>query len=161
MPKGGARNRSGPQPDPSSARSELRGYRLDALPNEGYQGAPPEFPLPALPRGTRRDRELQIWAEEWRTPQACAWISEPWRWPVLAEFCRLRATVESRADPSAGLVTQLHRFRDQLGLTPAGLRENGWKIVRDELAARRSHSGQSEPEPVHSSSRDRMKVVGA
>ena len=30
---------------------------------------------------------------------------------------------------SAALVAQLHRFRDQLGLTPAGLRDNGWRIA--------------------------------
>ena len=46
MSSGGARNRSGPQADPNSERSDLRGYSLTALPSEGYAGPVPEFPLP-------------------------------------------------------------------------------------------------------------------
>ena len=156
--RGGARNRSGPSPDPLSATSERRGYTLSALPREGFQGVPPVFPLPPLPKNARRARELAVWVEEWRTPQACAWISESWRWPVLAEFCRLRAVVESSVDPSAALMAQLHRFRDQLGLTPAGLKENGWKIAADEVAVQR---GKHDEADVRGSSRDRLKAVGA
>lgn len=38
MASGGERNRSGPQADPNSGRSERRGFRLDALPAEGHKG---------------------------------------------------------------------------------------------------------------------------
>ena len=65
MARGGARNRSGPSPDPSSGRSDARGYSLTALPSEGYSGPVPPFPLP-VPAA----RELELWAEAWASPQA-------------------------------------------------------------------------------------------
>lgn len=129
MPKGGARNRSGPQPDPRSGRSERRGLRYDALPAGGYDGEVPAFPLPGA-----KDRELAIWNDAWTTPQACAWARESWRWQTVAEYARVKALCE--VEPNAALIGQIHRYRDQLGLTPAGLRENGWAIAADEVAAR-------------------------
>ena len=68
MARGGARNRAGPQANPDSGRSDRRGYSLTALPAEGYAGEIPDFPLPDA-----SERELEVWAEAWRTPQACAW----------------------------------------------------------------------------------------
>ena len=156
MASGGARNRSGPQADPMSGRSDRRHFTLTALPSEGFRGDVPEFPLP---RATRfeivfedkarlklsdakatelyRSRELDVWAEAWSTPQACAWSMQSWRWTILAEYCRLKTIVEMDADASAALVGQLHRYRDQLGLTPAGLKDNGWAIAVDEVADKR------------------------
>ena len=49
-----------------------------------------------------------------------------------------------------------HRFADQIGLTPAGLRENGWAIAKDELDDRRPEVRPA----VRVSSRSRLKVVG-
>lgn len=175
MPKGGARNRSGPGLDPNSLRSADRKVVLTALPSEGYAGEPPEFPLPRIWRWvmlvegkerirttdqaateTFRDRELEVWAEQWRTPQACAWARESWRWSTIAEFCRLKTVVELEPDANASLVAQLHRFRDQIGLTPAGLKENGWAIAKDETAEKR----ETRKAPAkRSTARDRMKVV--
>ena len=40
MARSGARKRFGPQPDLMSGRSDARGVKLDALPNEGRQGDP-------------------------------------------------------------------------------------------------------------------------
>ncbi|WP_333810788.1 hypothetical protein [Timonella senegalensis] len=133
MSRGGARNRSGPQPDPLSGRSDARGFSLQALPNEGFRGDVPEFPLPFPDVEGIGVRERQIWVEAWSFPQAAAWALEPWRWPVVAEYCRLKATVESNPAANASLVAQLHRFRDQIGLTPAGLKENGWAIAPVEV----------------------------
>lgn len=181
MPKGGSRNRSGPQPDPTSGRSERRGYKLEALPNEGYQGPVPAFPLEPIVLFTEywegsgsdrekhidrdelgtesfRDREAQVWAEAWTTPQACAWSMESWRWPVVAEYCRLKTVIELDPSASAALVGQLHRYRDQIGLTPAGMRENGWSIAKDELSERRESapvSAASAPAPQR-----RLRAVG-
>lgn len=151
MTSGGARNRSGPGKNPTSRTSERQGYVLTALPNEGYRGRAPAFPLPKIDRMTAtaegrvvnktasdrfRKRELQVWREHWKTPQACAWSLETWRWHAVAEFCRLKTVVELEPDANASLVAQLHRFRDQIGLTPAGLRENGWAIATNEVAAK-------------------------
>lgn len=147
--RGGARNRSGPAPDPNSGRSDRRGLSFQALPNEGFQGEVPEFPIPIV----GDHRALQIWAESWRTPQAAAWALESWRWQILAEYCLIVADIED--DPKAALVAQLHRYRDQLGLTPAGMRENGWAVAQPEVAqSRRSSSSEGGSRPQR-----RMRAV--
>src|SRR5262245_16290646 len=137
MPRGGARNRSGPQPDPSSLRSAKRGYVLTALPAEGYSGPVPDFPLAPImvywesfEKGVkirvadeaaaevRRERELALWSWAWATPQACAWSLEPWRWQAVAMWVRTTALCES-SEATAADKNSLHRFADQIGLTPA------------------------------------------
>lgn len=154
MASGGARNRSGPPPQEGSASSERRGYTLTALPAEGYQGEIPEFPLPKMPirqwvqedkrrwqeidedsTEAFRERELQVWAEAWRSPQACAWSlpSEMWRIRTIALWVRLSVRCED-AEIGAAHLAQLHRFADQIGMTTAGLAEMGWKVAVDEVA---------------------------
>ena len=177
MTSGGARNRSGPQADPTSGRSDRRGVRLTALPAEGFDGGVPEFPLPVrvvwyeyFADGQKvrerevgetesvRERELALWDWAWSTPQACAWSlpSESWRLHTIAMWVRTYVICES-SEATAADKSSLHRFADQIGLTPAGLKENGWAIAQDELGAKRVES--STPKK-RASSRDRMKVVG-
>jgi len=148
MASGGARNRSGPPIDPDSARSDARGVTLTALPAEGYQGEIPDFPLPS-----GSDRELGLWAWAWRLPQAAAWSVQPWRWHSVAMWVRTAVICESR-EAMAADKNSLHRFADQIGLTPAGLKENGWAIAADETAEKR----QTKAAP-RKSSRQRMAVV--
>ena len=158
MGRGGARNRSGPAPVEGSARSDARGYSLQALPAEGYRGPVPAWPLP-LPRSVLSDepggvdggvaaREGELWEWAWRTPQACAWSlpSESWRAQIVARWVRQAVLCEG---PSAKATdhTQLHRYADQIGLTTAGLREMGWKVAVDEVGARRS-GPEKTSEPV-------------
>lgn len=147
MSRGGARNRSGPPPDPNSGRSDRRGYKVTALPSEGYQGDPPPWPLAG-----QSNREAELWAWAWSTPQACAWSLEPWRWHSVAMWVRVAVICEGPMAQAADK-SGLHRFADQIGLTPAGLKENGWAIAADEVTQKRDE----EPKPA--SSRDRMKVV--
>lgn len=173
MPSGGARNRSGPQPDPNSFRSARRGLSLTALPSQGYDGPAPEYPLKpvmvyweSFDRGqkvrepdevaaaARWEREQDLWAWAWRTPQAAAWILEPWRWQAVAMWVRTTALCES-SEATAADKNSLHRFADQIGLTPAGLKENGWAIATDELDQRRPEA----PAAARASSRSRLKVV--
>lgn len=131
MPSGGARNRSGPRPSETSTRSDRRGYTLNSLPSEGYRGPVPDFPL-----DDATDRELEVWAAVWRTPQACAWAlpSEAWRLRTVAMYCRVEVRCEA-PDAAPSLLAQRHRFADQVGLTTAGLAEMGWKVAVDEVAA--------------------------
>lgn len=152
MARGGARNRSGPKAQETSGRSDRRGYSLTALPAEGYDGAVPDFPLP-----DPTPRELEVWTEAWRTPQACAWSmpSERWRIRTVAMWVRLSARCEA-PDAGAAHLAQLHRFADQIGMTTAGLAEMGWKVAVDEVAQRASSGGEPQ-KPT--SSRNRMKVV--
>lgn len=152
MARGGARNRSGPQADPSSGRSDRRGFKLTALPAEGYRGPVPEFPLPRP-----SERELEVWESAWRTPQACAWAmpSEAWRQRTVALWVRTTVRCEE-PDAGAALLGQLHRFADQIGMTTAGLAEMGWKVAVDETAERREAAPAS---PTRASSRSKLKVV--
>jgi hypothetical protein len=137
-----------------SGRSDARGLTFGQLPQGGFQGEVPVFPLPRMLRyvwvyeeksrlrevseeltDAFRDREIAVWEEAWTTPQADAWSRDSWRWPIVAEYCRLKTVVETEPDANASLVGQLHRFRDQLGLTPAGMKENGWTIAVPAAAA--------------------------
>lgn len=142
MARGGARNRSGPTADEGSGRSDRRGFRLTALPAEGYRGHAPDFPLPGPTA-----RELEVWAWAWRTPQACAWSmpSEAWRSRTVAMWVRLSVACEEPG-ASASHLAQLHRFADQIGMTTAGLAEMGWKVAEDEVSERRQQrEEQAEP----------------
>ena len=152
MTRGGARNRSGPSADPNSGRSERRGFKLTALPAEGYDGEVPEFPLPDV-----TERELEVWASLWRTPQAAAWSMQSWRWLNVADLVRLQVRGEAR-DAPVNIATVVRQLRADLGLTPAGLKENGWAIAADEVGARREEKDAGE-EPKRKSSRDRLAVV--
>lgn len=180
MVSGGPRAHSGPAPDPNSGRSASRRLDFQALPAEGYEGPIPDFPLDPIvlfsehfeDGGKVREadhdasidfhsREGVVWTEAWRSPQGAAWATESWRWPIVAEYCRLKVTVELDPGSNASLVGQLHRYREQIGLTPAGLRLNGWQIARDEVGARREKSPKSETSGGRMSARERrLKAVG-
>jgi hypothetical protein len=87
---------------------------------EGHRGrGVPEHPLPKP-----SPRERALWKELWRTPQAAMWAVEPWRIYVMGMYCRWAVRAES-PNATADLVTQVHRIGDQIGLTPAGMKENG------------------------------------
>lgn len=180
MPRGGARNRSGPPADPNSGRSERRGYKLTALPAR-HDGPVPDFPLP------RRDvfrkewdesgkqvqvfdasetdrverREADLWEWLWSLPQACAWSmpSERWRLMTVALYARTFVVCES-GDATAADKGSLHRFADQIGMTDAGLAQMGWQVARDEVSAKAAETDEAAEAP-RSSSRSRMKVVKA
>ena len=151
MAKGGARNRSGPQPDPMSMRSAARGLEFTALPASGFDGEPPSFPLP-----DSTERELELWLSLWRTPQAAWWAQQQWCWHLVAMYVRTFVLAESVDCPNAALLGQVHRFGDQIALTPAGLRENGLTISRDQISEKREARKSAARAP---SARDRMKVV--
>ena len=170
MARGGARNRSGPQADPLSGRSDRRGLSFTALPAHGFDGEPPAWPLPprivwetvmeggekfreANQRETAEvaEREAELWSWAWRTPQACAWAqpSESWRLHTIAMWVRTAAVCEGD-EATAADKGSLHRFADQIGMTPAGLKENGWAVAVDEVGARAADrpAAESTPRPA-------------
>jgi len=176
MASGGSRAHSGPHADLSSARSEARGLRYEALPAQGYDGDIPEFPLPRLEvtstyfdegqkltetdegaSAERFSRENELWCWAWRTPQAAAWALEPWRWQSVADWVRMKAHCET-VGASAADRTGLLRLQEQIGLTPSGLKLNGWAIARDEVAPRRA---VKESESTSSSTGKRVRRLRA
>lgn len=171
MSRGGSRNRSGPQADPKSGRSDRRGFTLTALPSSGFDGDVPEWPLPtreifkkvtdefgntSLEFDAARtkkvaSREADLWSWAWSLPQACAWSmpSESWRLHTIAMWVRTFVLCES-SEATAADKGSLHRFADQIGMTPAGLKENGWAIAPDEVGAKsrdREDRGSQEGAP--------------
>lgn len=169
---GGARARSGPNADINSARSESRGLSYEKLPASGYDGDVPEFPLPRLEvtstyfddgqkltevdegaSAERFSRENELWCWAWRTPQAAAWALESWRWQSVADWVRMKAHCET-SDASAADRTGLLRLQEQIGLTPSGLKLNGWAIARDEVAPRRAEK-ESESDSSSTGKRER------
>lgn len=171
MGSGGARLRSGPAKDPKSGRSDRAGFSVTALPAQGFDGEVPKFPLSAVSvyhvykdegktvrefdedaTQERFARELELWAFAWSTPQAAAWARESWRWHSVAMWVRTAALCES-SDAQAADKNSLHRFADQIGLTPAGLAGNGWAIAADEVAEKRDEkaaevAAAGKPAPV-------------
>lgn len=170
MSSGGRRNRSGPQKSEDSGRSDRAGYSLTALPAEGYDGLVPDFPLQKrtvwneyfVGEGKNREkvrelddvatetvweRELELWAWLWTTPQACAWSmpSERWRLHTIALYVRTFVICEG-SEATAADKNSLHRFADQIGMTTAGLAEMGWKVAIDELSERRSNKPAEDAE---------------
>ena len=173
MTSGGARNRSGPQKDANSLRSAKAGLTVTPLPSGGHDGDAPDFPLMRFTvyrweyedkrryqvrddESTEefRERETALWTEAWTYPQAAAWAREPWRWQAVAMWVRTAVVCES-SEATAADKGAIHRFADQIGLTPAGLKENGWAIAHDETSARR----EAKQPAKRSSARDRIKVV--
>jgi hypothetical protein len=165
---GGARNRSGPPPDPTSGRSETRGFSLQALPTK-HKVRAPKWPLAVRKvmvdlfedgkkAGRIEDvaeteriaaRELELWRWAWRQPQAAAWIqdTEAFRIPIVAMWVRTFVICES-GEATAADKGSIHRFADQIGMTTAGLAEMGWKIVAGEaetpvIAASRDDEAES------------------
>ena len=151
---GGARSRSGPPPDPNSGRSERRGIAagLVQLPASGYKYRPKRFPLARYevmraykdPDGGTMlvldeeatnawaKREQELWRQLWKLPQAVAWHMPQYRYLELtvALYCRQVRLCETPDAKSADRTT-LQRYADTLGLTPQGLKLNGWLIVDD------------------------------
>lgn len=129
---------------------------MTALPSSGYAGKPPAWPLMERvvyrweyedkrryqvrdddATEAVREREAGLWSWVWRTPQASAWAqpSESWRLHTIAMWVRTFVVCESD-EATAADKGALHRFADQIGMTPAGLKENGWAIAVDEVGAK-------------------------
>lgn len=137
------------------------------LPSEGRKGNAPAWPLakwrdmekskPADEQdaaGARKidDRELVIWRQIWKTPQATQWDRLMWKHDV-AMYVRMMVGGETGNMKAA----QEARFwSDRLGLTPPSMLRNRWKIVTDEVAAKRQATKAAPKAP---SSRDRFHVV--
>lgn len=142
---------TGPAPNPGSRRQTgNQAHTWLDLPADGFQGDVPEWPLRApVEDDGFHDRELEVWAEIWRTPQAVAWAQNGWahdaamyvRYLVLGEAGSLDAAKEARM------------WSDRLGLNPAAMLKNRWRVRSDEVAERRQ-----EKKPA-SKARRRLKVA--
>lgn len=154
MGKGGARSRSVPAKDPTSRTSERAGFVPTALPAGGYTGRIPGL-TKYIPKPTSRHKA--VWDELWRTPQACMWFRDKWRWPVVADLVRWSVLAESPGAP-VNVATAIRQLRDDLGLSQAGLKQHGWAIAHDDLAARRT---EKQAAPAESKPQRRLRGVAS
>lgn len=147
MPKGGARARSGPAPDPNSLKSTTNAADWTVLPPEGRTTPAPSWPLPDADA-----RESQVWATLWGKPQALEW-ERLGQEHYVAIYVRRLVEAEERGSP-VPLSTLVRQMSDELGLTAGGMNRNRWKIERiDDAAAKKA--------PVQPSARQRLTVVPA
>lgn len=146
MTSGGARARSGPPPDPNALRrdrpSDAAGWV--SLPAAGRAGDAPAWPLS---RPTRR--ELELWAREWRRPQAIMWEQLGLENEVAVYVRTLVAGEKPRA--TAATRTLLIRQQEALGISLPGLARNRWRIEGGTVAtpappAKAASSGPSAKE---------------
>ena len=123
MPSGGARARSGPAPDPNALRRDRPSDKATwtRLPAAGREGETPPWPLS---RATRR--ELEVWAAEWRRPQAVMWEANGQQL-IVALFVRAVRFAENASSTSADRVSVI-RYLDDLGISNGGLARNRWVI---------------------------------
>lgn len=156
MPSGGARARSGPPPDPTALRRERDAGEWTTLPAEGREGATPDWPL-----SEHTNREAELWERLWRMPQALMW--ERFGQDIEVALYVRRLSEAEMLESRVNLSTLVRQMADSLGLTTPGMRANRWRIVRDEVAERRSPQAAVAPaegaEAGRKSSRQRFGVV--
>jgi hypothetical protein len=148
---GGARIGAGRTPDPNALRRDRKddaGWTV--LPAEGRKGKkPPSFPLidPTA-------REMQLWRELWKKPQAIVWEKNGQEMQV-AMYTRTFAEAEI-IGAHTNLRTLLRQQANELLLTLPALLSARVRIAEDEVAAKRT---QAKVEPAKNSARDRLKAV--
>jgi hypothetical protein len=165
MPRGGARINSGPPPDPNALRRDRADDRdgWTLLPSCGRLADAPPWPLLShAGQATDLDthvnveawdrRELAVWVDIWATPQAVAWDRLGWTHDV-ALYVRMLVGAEAGDFKAAG---EARQWSDRLGLSPAAMLRNRWKVVEDELGPRRATT----PTRTRTSARDRLKAGG-
>lgn len=144
MPKGGARTRSGPPPDPNALSRDSSDWVV--LPPAGRKGSAPAWPMP-----DQDAREAELWQQLWAKPQAVVWEQLGQEFEV-ALFTRRSVEAEQR-ESAVNLSTLVRQMADSLGLTSPGMRCNRWRIGEAETKGPRRAS------PVTTSARDRLRVV--
>lgn len=150
MPKGGARTRSGPPPDPMALRRERDAGEWTILPAEGREGATPAWPLT-----DQTIRESTLWEQLWAKPQALMW--ERYGQDVEVALYVRRLTEAEGMESAVTLTTVVRQMADSLGITTPGMRANRWRIDRAE-----EDGAQALPQPglvAPGSARARLRAV--
>jgi hypothetical protein len=147
MPKGGARSRSGPAPDPNSARSERRADGWTVIPSTGRGEPAPEWPLTEA-----TSRELVIWERWWRKPEAVLWDADG-SIDYVALTVRMFAEAEVEKASAENRKTVRMMMAD-LFLTRDAKNRAQIRIASDELAEKRTET------PEQPKRERRLRVAG-
>ena len=127
----GARTVSGPPPDPNSRRQQTKAQASGwvELPASGRVGDPPPWPFTKVCEG-----ELEAWEALWALPQAVAWESLAVSTRDVATYVRYSVLAETQT----GAATEARQWSDRLGLNPAAMLRNRWRIKGDDLEQKRT-----------------------
>lgn len=132
---------TGPAPNEASRRqAKLAGSWLD-LPRGGYDGPIPDFPLVVNEDVEKGQRELEVWAAIWRSPQAAAWDLNGWIYDI---GLYVRSFVEGECG-DLDHVKEARMWSDRLGLNPTAMLKNRWRVRGDELAEKRDETKPGRP----------------
>jgi hypothetical protein len=127
MPKGGARPRSGPTPDPNALRRDRDKGEWTRLPKSGCHLDIPEWPAefdePSM-------NEMAMWQRLWRAPQALVWHANNILDIVVVYVRASLQAAQAHAGP--GILASYRQYSDALLLTPAALAREGFYIEGDE-----------------------------
>ena len=127
----GANLLPGPPPKPDDQRRRRNAVvAMTQLPNEGYLGEVPEWPLDTASRA-----ELDRWAWIWRKPQAAIWIRDGIE-DIVARYIRNCLSVESSTVnvALAYIVAEIRQQEDRLGRSPMALLRLRWEVAADAVA---------------------------
>ena len=127
----GARTVSGPPPDPNSRRQQTKAQAsgwLD-LPANGRTG-----PVPTWPFAKTLDGEIEVWESLWASPQSVAWEALAVSPRDVATYVRFSVLGEESKDAA----NEARQWSDRLGLNPAAMLRNRWRIKADELQEKRT-----------------------
>lgn len=112
---------------------------------------------PDWPLMHQTPRELGLWAQFWRKPQALLWERNGQVFEV-ALHVRCFAEAEKHGAPTA-LRTLVRQQADALLLTIPAMHAARVRISTDEVAVARTQQQVSPPAPAAPSARDRLKAI--
>lgn len=154
MPRGGARTGAGRPPDTSSLAEVLRieAGAIRTLPKE-RSGAAPAWPL-----SKASAREVVVWRQMWKRPQAIVWEEQSSHRQVAMH---VRTSVEAEEPgASASIRSLLLRQENDLLLSHAALLRAGFRIsVNPTPAATVSASTPAAAKRSVPSARGRLRAV--
>jgi len=119
---GPMRNPAKPRSRANEGTSTRRGSGLIDLPADGC-----DLPVPRLPKGREwSSEERKQWRTLWESPQATQW-DDSYLAAVAAYVCHSSAVYSGKA--AAWQAQEMRHLGAQLGLTPAGMQQLGWRIA--------------------------------
>lgn len=98
----------------------------EILPAAGRPDPPPDWPL--TPKATKAESE--VWAAEWRLPQAIMWERQGLV-RLVARYVRQLLQVEGK-NPSTRLAAEVRQLEDRLGKNSQAMARFGWLIETPE-----------------------------
>lgn len=129
----------GPPPkSPDQRRRRNATVPMTQLPEEGYRGPIPDWPLDG-PLPDEADR----WYKIWRHPAGVVWLEQRLEF-VVARYVRDCVRSE-QPRASAQLKAEVRQMEDRLGLSPLAMLKLRWEVQSDSATQQQTASGDVVP----------------